>query len=730
MNKFFKFLLISLAFVFIQGCSDDDDNNIVIEQPPEVTATTIVDVAKSAGNFSTLVAALEATGLDETLADSSQSFTVFAPTDDAFALLGEDTINQLLADPDTLANILTYHVLTGSVNAETAVGLAGTTVETVNGEKVALSLSGDTLLVNTSSVTSTDIAADNGIIHVIDAVLMPKATDSEPATNNIIETAQQAGNFTTLLAALEATNLTSALADQASEFTVFAPTDAAFAAIGEKMLNTLLANPDVLANILQQHVLVGAVDSVTAMSLNGQAATTLLANQIDIAINPATDNLTVGGANIVVKDIATSNGVIHVIDAVIVGDLELPQSFGTIADVASENGNFDILLAALSATGLDSLVADPTNTFTVFAPTDAAFAALGQDTIDALLADTDTLRDILLYHVIADTTILQDAAVSVATSENNNVTMANGDTAALSYVNSALFINDAAVTAANVIADNGVIHVLNKVLMPAKDMATPSKTIATVATETPALSTLVTALQAAGLVDTFNDTSKMFTVFAPTNDAFSKIPAATLNALLADNTALTQVLTQHVLDGQVNSTAAYAANGKMVNTLAGNMLSVNIVDFTSTTNSNADSIAYDAENARLVTGMAATSAGHTVYVFNNDLEQAMSMCNDACADTWPAVIGTAESINNIPGLSLITRQDGSSQVAYLNRPLYTYSGDAQAGEANGQGLADNWWQVSLPATSLQVAGSNVTSTDIYTSNGVVHLIDTVITEAK
>ena len=729
MNKLLKVCLITFPLLLAQGCNDDDDDNTPVQVEPE-SSSTIVDVARDAGNFTTLVAALEATGLDDTLADTSQEFTVFAPTDDAFSLLGEDTINGLLADTDTLSSILTYHVVSGSVNAEAAIGLAGTTVDTVNGGKVALSLNGDSLLINTSTVTMTDIATDNGIIHVIDAVLMPIATAEAAPTTNIVETAQQAGGFTTLLAALDAAGLTAALSDESAQFTVFAPTDAAFEAVGSKMINTLLANPDVLGDILKQHVLTGAVDSVTAMSLNGQSAETLLGNALPITINAETDMLMFGGANIVVKDIATTNGVIHVIDSVIVADVTLPESFGTIADVASDNGNFTTLIAALGATGLDTLVADPTNTFTVFAPTDDAFAALGQDTIDALLADTDTLRDILLYHVVADASVLSDAAVTIANSENNKVEMANGDMAALSYVDSALFINDSAVTAANVTADNGVIHVLNKVIMPPAEVGTPTKTIATVATETDALSTLVTALQAADLVDTFNDTTKSFTVFAPTNAAFNKIPTDTLNALLADTDALTGVLTQHVLGAQVGSTDAFATNGKMVTTLAENMISVNIVDFTSTTNAATDSVAYDADNARLVTGMADSTAGKTLYVFDNDLGESMSVCEDTCATTWPPVLGTADSIENIPGLSLIARADSTMQVAYLGRPLYTYSGDTAPGDENGQGVGNVWWQVSLPATSLQVAGSNVTTTDIYTSNGVVHLIDTVITTAQ
>ncbi len=729
MNKVFKLGAIILPLLLIQGCSSDDDNNAPVTVDPQ-PAVSVFDAAQDSEEFTTLVAALEATGLDETLDDLTTSYTVFAPTDNAFALLGEETINSLLADTDTLSSILTYHVIAGRVDAQTAIGLAGSTVETVNGQNIALSLNGENLLVNTSTVTMTDIVTDNGIIHVIDAVLTPKTVPETAPTNNIIETAQQAGNFSTLLAALDAASLTSALADESSEFTVFAPTDAAFEAIGSNFLNTLLANPTVLADILKQHVLVGSVDSVTAMSLNGQSAETLLGNTLPVAINAETNMLSFGGANIVVKDIMTTNGVIHIIDSVIISDVTLPQSTNTIADIASADGNFTTLLAALTATGLDTLVADPDNTFSVFAPTDAAFAALGQDTINALLADTDTLRDILLYHVFPDATVLSDDAVSIANSNSNKVEMANGDMAAISYVDSSLFINDSAITEANVTASNGVIHVLNKVIMPPAEVGTPTKTIATVATETPALSTLVTALQAASLVDTFNDTTRSFTVFAPTNAAFSKIPTADLEALLADTTALTGVLTQHVLGAQVGSTDAFAANGKTVTTLADNMLSVNVVDFTSTENTATDSIAYDSTNNRLVTGMADAMPGKTVYVFDNDLGEAMSTCEAACATTWPPVLGTAASIENVPGLSLIARSDDSMQVAYLGRPLYTFSGDTAAGQNNGQAVNDIWWQVSLPATSLQVAGSNVTTTDIYTSNGVVHLIDTVITTAK
>ena len=708
------------------GCNDDDTKEVIT--PPVKEANTIVDVAVANGNFTTLVTALQATGLDDTLDDANASFTVFAPTDAAFEALGEETISALLADTDKLSKILTYHVLSSEVNAEAAISSVGSTVDTVNGAKLALSLSGDNLLVNTSTVTVTDVMADNGVIHVIDAVLMPPASTTSGV--NIVETAKAAGNFKTLVAALERTGLDSVLSDSSGTFTVFAPTDDAFAAVGEKMINTLLANPSVLSDILKQHVLAVEADSVAAMSLNGQALETVLGNELNVTINPETDRLLFAGANIVTKDIVTTNGIIHVIDSVIIADVALPESYGTIADVASENGNFETLLAALGVAGLDSVMADPTKTFTVFAPTDAAFSALGKDTVEALLADTEGLTNTLLYHVVANQKVLSDSAVMVANSDDNFVTMGNNDKASLSYKDTTLYINDSAVSVANVMADNGVIHVIDKVIMPPKAMGEPTKTVAETALGTDSLSTLVTALQQADLVDALNNPDANFTVFAPTNTAFKKIPAETLNSLLSDQDALTAVLLQHVLSTEVTSYAAFAANGAEVETLQGNKLSVNLVNFAGVSNTANDAITYSKTTGTLTTGAASEMPGKTLYVFDNDLETAMSQCNDACAENWPPVIANAQEITNIPGLSLIERADGMMQAAYLGRPLYTYVQDTESGDMKGDGFNNLWWAVKLPTSGLQIEGSNVTTTDIYTSNGVVHLIDTVITEVK
>lgn len=573
--KYFKVLSLTLfTMLFLQACDDDDDRKTEVVETV-VAPTTIVDTAIANGRFTTLVAALQATGLDATLADTASDFTVFAPTDEAFALLGQETIDALLANTETLSDILTYHVISGEVNASTAIGLAGTTVDMVNGDALALSLDGSNLLVNTATVITTDIQTDNGIIHVIDAVLLPPADKGMP-TSSILETAIANGNFTTLVAALQATSLDTVLADESATFTVFAPTDDAFALIGEETINTLLANPDVLSNILLQHVIAdSAVDSVTAFSLNGANVETAAMTNIALQINATTDLLMFGGANIVMKDIYTNNGIIHVIDAVIVGDIDIPAPAMTLVDVAIANGNFTMLVAALQSTGLDTVLSDLDSDFTVFAPSDDAFAKLPAGTLDSLTSEQ--LTNILLYHVLSGE-VLADSAITVAQSMENMITMANSDKASLSFVDSMLFVNGGKVSTADVMADNGVIHVLDNVLLPPAEMATPIQNIVEVAVADPDnFSTLVTALTAADLVTTLSDEDAMFTVFAPTNAAFAAIDPDALSALLADTDALTNVLLTHVVGGAtISSLDAYAANGKMLTTASGTAINVAI----------------------------------------------------------------------------------------------------------------------------------------------------------
>ena len=202
-------VIINVDDSVLQDDGTDDDS---------VATANIVDTAVSAGSFTTLVAALEASGLDAVLADESSTFTVFAPTDDAFAALGSGAIEALLADTDALTNVLLGHVISGnSVSAETAFSLAGGTVDAANGSALAISNVDGALFINESQVTTADIAASNGVIHVIDAVILPEqaavvqddggAGGTTPALANIVDTAFAAGNFNRLGEALKATDL-------------------------------------------------------------------------------------------------------------------------------------------------------------------------------------------------------------------------------------------------------------------------------------------------------------------------------------------------------------------------------------------------------------------------------------------------------------------------------------------------------------------------------------------
>tara|TARA_Y100000588_G_scaffold241881_1_gene255903 strand:- start:40263 stop:42095 length:1833 start_codon:yes stop_codon:yes gene_type:complete len=576
-KDYLKLTLIAGLLALTTACNDDDDNDTAVVEPPEAPITTVVDVAAASEDFETLTAALQATGLDATLSDTDSQFTVFAPTDDAFALLGQETIDALLEDPDTLSAILTYHVLDSRVSSSAAIDAAGSTIATVNGAALGLSLSGDELLVNTATVTTTDISANNGVIHVIDAVLTPPQSQPQQPTMNIIETAVASDDFTTLAAALEATNLVATLSDESQEFTVFAPTDAAFAALGQATIDTLLANPEVLKEILLQHVVSGSVDSITAFSLNGQQAQTVSGNQIDITIDGENDTLKFGDATVTMTDIQTTNGIIQVLDTVVVGEVQVPAPAQSVVDVAVGNGNFSTLVAALQTTGLDTTLADLEREFTVFAPTDAAFEQLDQATVDALFADAEALSDLLLYHVLPDATVQSDAAIAVANSEQPMITMANGDMATLSLQNDMLYIGNAQVTTANVAADNGVIHVIDSVLMPPSEQS-----IVDVAVADGNFTTLVSALQEAGLEQTLADLEREFTVFAPTDAAFDKLDQATLDALLADPEALTNVLLYHVVaDATVSSDAAIDianSDNPMVTMANGDMSTLSIQD--------------------------------------------------------------------------------------------------------------------------------------------------------
>ncbi|MFM7052573.1 MAG: fasciclin domain-containing protein [Planctomycetota bacterium] len=275
--------------------------------PTTAAKSTIVDTAVAAGSFKTLVAAVQAAGLVETL-NGTGPFTGFAPTDEAFAKLPAGTVETLLKPENKakLAAILTYHVVPGTVKAADVVKLKN--AGTVNGQRVDIKVDGTKVTVDGATVTATDIACSNGVIHVIDTVILP-------VDGTIVDVAAKNGSFNTLVAAVKAAGLVETLSGK-GPFTVLAPTDAAFAKLPPGTLEMLLKpeNKKQLVDILTYHVVPGVAaysDAVVKMT----EVPTVLGSPI--AVKVVDGKVMLNGATVVAVDVEATNGVIHVVDTVI-----------------------------------------------------------------------------------------------------------------------------------------------------------------------------------------------------------------------------------------------------------------------------------------------------------------------------------------------------------------------------------------------------------------------------
>ena len=471
--------------------------------------------AASTGVHDSLVAALAHADLVTTL-QGDGPFTVFAPTDDAFAAAGID-LPTFDTDEEnaTLSDILLYHVYSGAVNAADVTD--GLTVTMVNGDEASFTVTNGTVMIGDATVTTADVTSSNGIIHVIDTVLMPPA---DPVTPDIPTVASSTGVHTSLVAAVVQAGLLETLQGD-GPFTVFAPTDQAFVDAGVD-----LADFDgdegvaALANILAYHVTMGAV---TSDALTDGMSITML-NQDETTVNIDSDGVMINDANVTAADVLASNGVIHVIDKVLMpamgpegeicynvvthsivagADQSTCESYMYVEDYEVQGqtitgcyntvnhqvtnvssaicGGYmwtpsvSIAMTAAATTIHNSLVAALTqanlvatlsgeDNYTVFAPTDEAFADAGID-LSTFTTDEEisALADILLYHVVPGKIMSSDLSVGMT-----NVTAANGDSLMVQVTDSGVMVGAemAMVTLADVPASNGVIHVIDKVLLP------------------------------------------------------------------------------------------------------------------------------------------------------------------------------------------------------------------------------------------------------------------------
>jgi transforming growth factor-beta-induced protein len=297
---------------------------------------------------------------------------------------------------------------------------------------------------------------------------VPTPASAQTFQPNIMDIVAADDRFDTLEAAVKAANLADTLASADNTFTVFAPTDDAFAALPDYLIEALLADPSgALTEILLYHVVPGNLDSATVLGSRSLAT----AQGDSLNVNLRNGSPYVNDSMIIITDIPAKNGIIHVIDAVLVPDIALPEppappvdrsTLPSIAEIAVADGRFDTLVAAADAAGLVPTLAGPGD-FTVFAPTDEAFAALGEDTINALLADpSGELTLILLYHVIGDQQLAEQIANAkyLVTLEGRPIRVGYDSNGRLVLNESVYFL------IANIPASNGTIHVIDAVLIP------------------------------------------------------------------------------------------------------------------------------------------------------------------------------------------------------------------------------------------------------------------------
>ncbi len=530
---------------------------VTVTEPAQ--PATVADIVIDSPDHTVLEAAVIEAGLADDLMGEGP-FTVFAPTDDAFtALLTalEVTADELLANPD-LASILLYHVVSGNVmSTDLSDGMSATTL---NGEDVVINISADGVIINgTAMVTVADITADNGVVHVIDAVLLPGTN----ANTTVMDIISESVVHESLEAALIQAGLDEALNGE-GPFTVFAPTDDALATAVADLgvtLEMFLASP-ILTEVLSYHAASGNVmsgditDGMMVTMLNGQ----------DITINITAEGVVINETALVtIADLTADNGVVHVIDAVL---LPQPPMNTTVVDIIVESPDHTVLEAAVIAAGLaDDLSAE--GPFTVFAPTDAAFTALLEAlevTADELLANPD-LASILLYHVVSGNVMSGDIT------DGMMATTLNGQDITINITAEGVQINETAfVVVADLTADNGVVHVIDAVLVPAPVETT---TVVDIIVESPDHTVLEAAVIAAGLADDLSAEGP-FTVFAPTDAAFTALLEAlevTADELLA-NPDLASILLYHVVSGNVLSTDL--SDGQIAETLNGQSIEINI----------------------------------------------------------------------------------------------------------------------------------------------------------
>lgn len=462
MKSLSKIMFLAILLITSVSCSDDDDGTPVVQQDP-----TLVEAAQGAGLTTLLDAVGAVDGLDQTLLNA-QAITVFAPTNDAFGnaltAFGANDLNELVAalgGVDQLETVLGFHVVP-AVAFSTDLAEGPQTFTTLAGQDITVTRTGSSVSVtdaagNVSNVTIADVAIENGVVHVIDAVLLP--TLPPAYTFNIIA---DSPDHTVLEQLLVSSGLDDVL--RSGTFTVFAPTDAAFGNIDTSGLT-----PEQVTNILLNHVVTGNVLStdLTTGYVKTNATETYSGdgNFIDMFVNVDGGVTLNNVATVGPADLESANGTVHVVDEVIM----IPDVVG----LAAANPGFSNLATALTQENLIATLQTNASTepapFTVFAPDNNAFDNFlaednGFNTIQDVL-DLAILSDVLTYHVLPNGGVraadITDG-ITPGTVQGETITINTTDGVTITDQNNRV----TNIIATDVTGSNGVIHVLDNVILP------------------------------------------------------------------------------------------------------------------------------------------------------------------------------------------------------------------------------------------------------------------------
>ncbi len=559
---------------------------------------TFVGIATTNSDFSILVAALgfiddnlEGSNLVATLNDPAQSLTVFAPTNAAFGQLAADlgfdgdtgdatAVTTFLVenvDVETLNAVVTYHVA-GGVLKDVDIAAAGsvTTLQggTIGADNLPALTDAEPDLTDPTLV-DTNILADNGVLHIIDRVLLPIDLPGNEPTHDPTIAGIATGNpdFSILVAALqyidanlEGSDLVGALSNADASLTVFAPTNAAFGQLAADLgFDGDTGDTAAVTTFLVENVDVGTLNAVVTYHVAGGALTaadiaaagsvdTLQGGSIGAGSLPALVDLEpdLDDPTLVATDIPAANGVVHIIDRVLL-PIDLPgnePAEPTIVDVALDNPDFSILVAALQyidanleGSDLVGTLANADASLTVFAPNNAAFGQLAADlgfdgdTSDAgavttfLVENVDvgTLNTVVTYHVSGGAQTAADIAAAGSVQTIQGGVIGAGELPTLTDLEPDLI--DPSLVATDIPASNGVIHVIDRVLLPVDLPGNDAPSITEIVAESGEgfdnngadFDILLEAVKTAGLAETLADADVDLTVFAPTDDAFVKL---------------------------------------------------------------------------------------------------------------------------------------------------------------------------------------------------------------